>query len=281
MKMKSFYLAVAAALVLTACKKQETVTTLDNSMAPTLSASVAPNGQIPLDFYVASDNAVTFNWTNPNYQFSTGTSTQGVSYRIEVDTLGANFTNPRKASVNVVGSQSKTFTQAEFNDLLYTRLKLKDSMQHSIEVRVVSYLGFNGAEMPSKSIVYKVRPYDIPPKVTPPTTGELYITGSASPAGWMCGNPSACNTPADQKFTRVSPTLYELTVHLNGGQSYLLVPKYNDWGDKYGWNGGNNLNNQNGDELSRGGGDIKAPDATGDYKISVDFKLGTFKVTHI
>ncbi|RYY38182.1 MAG: hypothetical protein EOO08_15610 [Chitinophagaceae bacterium] len=279
MKMKSVYGVLAAlALLFTSCKKEETASTLDEGTPPALTASVANNGQIPLDYYVRGNNAITLNWSNPNYKFNTGASTQTVSYRIEIDTLGANFTNPRKRTVNVNGDLSKSFTQEEFNDLLYTGLQLKDSMMHTIEVRITSFMGNNAAQLVSNTMTFKVRPYDIPPKVAPPTTGRLWITGAASPAGWMSGGDSPI---AAQEFTRISPTKYELTVTLNGGQSYLLVPQYGDWSDKYGYTGGGNANNVNGDEFKRGGNDLKAPSDTRQYKIVVDFKLGTFTVTPV
>ncbi|RYY64886.1 MAG: hypothetical protein EOO12_08455 [Chitinophagaceae bacterium] len=277
MKLKSLYLAFAALVLgLTACKKQETQTVLEEGTAPALTASVANNAQIPLDYYVRGNNAITFNWTNPNYRFNTGASSQGVTYRMEIDTLGANFTNPRKRTVTVTNGVSKSFTQEEFNDLLYTGLQLKDSIEHTIQVRLTSYMGNNAAQLSSNTMTFKVTPYDIPPKVAPPTTGRLWITGSATPASWMGGGDAPV---AAQEFTRLSPTKYELTVQLNGGQSFLLVPQYGDWSDKYGYTGGGNANNVNGDEFKRGGNDIKAPNDTRNYKITVDFKLGTYTVT--
>jgi hypothetical protein len=127
---------------------------------------------------------------------------------------------------------------------------------------------------------YNVIPYPIPPKVTPPATGKLFITGSATPAGWQC----ACGEPEliTQKFTKVTETLYELpSIQLNGDLSYLLLPKYADWGAKYGFDGPNNQNNVNGDNFKENGGDIKAPAASGLYKISVDFQRGKFTVTKL
>ncbi|GAB4093169.1 SusE domain-containing protein [Flaviaesturariibacter terrae] len=279
MKMKSIYGALAAfALLLTACKKQESVTTLDAGTAPTLTASVANNGQIPLDYYVRGNNAITFNWTNPDYKLSSGPNSQAVTYRIEIDTVGANFTNPKKRTVTVAGDLSKSFTQEQFNDMLYTGLQLKDSIQHNIEVRVTSYMGNNAAQLKSNTMTFKVKPYDIPPKVAPPTTGRLWITGSATPASWMGGGDAP---RANQEFTRISNTKYEITLPLNGGQSYLFVPQYGDWGDKYGYTGAGNANNPSADEFKRGGNDLKAPASSGNYKIVVDFKLGTYTVTPV
>jgi hypothetical protein len=90
-----------------------------------------------------------------------------------------------------------------------------------------------------------------------------------------------------QKFTQVTPTLYEITVNLNGGGSYLFVPRYGNWTavppdpEKYGGTGANNTNNVNGDDFKPLGGDLLAPPATGTYKIVVDFQKGKFTVTKL
>jgi hypothetical protein len=85
-----------------------------------------------------------------------------------------------------------------------------------------------------------------------------------------------------QKFTRVSRTLYVLnSLALNGGQSYLFVPAYGDWGHKYGGLGANNANNVDGDDFKPEGGDLKAPAVSGNYKIEVDFQRGKFTLTKL
>jgi hypothetical protein len=56
---------------------------------------------------------------------------------------------------------------------------------------------------------------------------------------------------------------------------------YGDWGNKYGFDGANNQNDVNGDNFKKEGGDIKAPAASGNYKIEVDFQRGKFTVTKL
>jgi starch-binding outer membrane protein SusE/F len=96
------------------------------------------------------------------------------------------------------------------------------------------------------------------------------------------GDPEANAVTAGQKFTQVSPTKYVInSVQLNGGQSFLFVPAYGDWGNKFGYTGAGNANNVNGDTFKANGNDLKAPAATGNYKIEVDFQLGTYTVTPV
>jgi len=104
-----------------------------------------------------------------------------------------------------------------------------------------------------------------------PYTGTLatalFIVGDATPGGW--DNPAPAL--ATQTFTRVNSSLFELTIPLNAGKSYLFLPVAGSWNDKYGGMGGNNSNNVNGDDFKFSGSDMKAPAVDGTYKISVNF----------
>ncbi|RYY98881.1 MAG: hypothetical protein EOO11_06715 [Chitinophagaceae bacterium] len=280
MKNKLYFLLSALLVIgMWSCKKQEHQVSLEGGTKPVLAASLPNDSRLALDYYIRDQHAVTFNWTNPDYRFTTGLSSQPVTYKLEIDTVGSNFSNPRRRSFNFTGDLSKSFTHAELNDLLTTGLRLKDSMEHNIEVRVNSYLGLEGAQLSSESFRFKVTPYDNPPKVTPPTSGELFITGSATPGGWMGDNAPPLNS---QKFTRINNTTYELSsIALNGDQSFLFVPVYGNWSTKYGFTGAGNSNIRSGDEFKQGGNDLRSPLASGNYKIVVDFKLGTYTVTPI
>ena len=103
MRNKSFHfiLALLAMATIWSCKKQESQVTLESATAPVLTSSVANNGTINLDYYTRDDQSVRFNWTQPDYRLTTGPSSQAVTYKLEIDTLGANFTNPRKQSVTI------------------------------------------------------------------------------------------------------------------------------------------------------------------------------------
>lgn len=261
------------------CTKDENKVFYEGGTTPVLTSSVT--GTIPLAFANSEKEGIKLNWTNPDYQFNTGISSQSVSYLIEIDTTGANFTNPNRQTIGISGNLSTSLTQGILNDYLLNQLQLKHSMEHNIEFRVKSNLANNSATLMSNVLKFKVTPYAIPPKVTPPASGQLYITGAATPAGWQCGCPTDV-APASQTFTQVSPTLYELpNIALNGGQSYLLLPVYGSWSAKYGFTGSNNANNVNGDDFKAEGGDLMAPAANGNYKIVVDFQRGKFTVTKL
>ena len=83
------FVAGTALLLTCSCKRELTEVTFDGGTAPVLTASASDSiSLLPAD---SSNTAVTFNWTNPNYQFNTGVNTFNVSYNLEVDTVGANF----------------------------------------------------------------------------------------------------------------------------------------------------------------------------------------------
>lgn len=263
--------------IMSSCKKDEHKIFLEDGKAPVLDASVT--GSIPLSFANKDNEAVNLTWTNPEYKFTTGISSHNVSYQIEIDTTGANFTNPQKQTISVSSDISKSFTQQVFNDYLLNQLVLKPGVSHEIEIRVKSFLENNSALLFSNILQFTVTPYAIPPKVTPPSTGHLYLVGNATPGGDATGWNNPVPIPT-QEFTMVSPTLYEITIPLIGGKEYLFLPLNGDWGHKYA------VPDKTIAGLSSGG-DFKfdakdnfpGPAASGTYKIVVDFQRGKFTVT--
>ncbi|HRD58594.1 MAG TPA: SusE domain-containing protein [Ferruginibacter sp.] len=272
--LKTLLVLVTGAAMLYSCKKDENQVLFQGGTAPVLSASTA---SISLGFITQTDRAVLLNWTNPDYNFNTGISSQDVSYTFEIDTVGANFTNPKKQQVTIANNLSFDLTQGQLNDYLLNQLELKPAMPHQIEMRIISSIGgVEATKLISNKLTYTITPYAIPPKVDPPASGELYMVGSATPGGWNNPVPS----PA-QKFTKVSETLYELTVDISPGGSYLFLPVNGSWSAKYGFIGSNNTNNVNGDDFKAEGGDMLAPSTSGSHKIVVDFQRGKWTITKL
>lgn len=263
--------------IVVSCKKNISEITYEGGTAPVLSASKTT---IPLTFATRADEAIKLSWTNPGYKFSTGPSSQDVSYLIEIDTTGANFTNPARKTISIGRELSLAITQEQFNDYLLNQLNLVAGVAHNVEMRVTASLTNRALPLPSNILKYTVTPYAIPPKVTPPPSGELYIVGNATPGGDATGWDNPVPSPS-QKFTKNSPTLYTLTVALNAGKSYLLLPVNGSWNAKFGFDGSNNANDPNSFDFKDGGGDIKAPAVSGNYKIEVDFQRGKITVTKL
>jgi len=270
--LKKLFFIVLGTAVFASCKKDASVEYYMGGTAPVLSADAS--NSIPLAYANADQNAVTFSWTNPEYQFASGISSQDVSYLLEIDTLGANFTNPNKQSITISKDLGLTINQSTFNGYLLNQLVLAPAVPHTIQVRTTSTMGgVSKTALVSNVLQFTVTPYTIPPKVTPPASGELYITGSALASGWTNAPPSA------QKFTKLSNTLYEIIVALSGGNSYTFLPTYGSWNDKYSIAVKNDPNEVNGGDFQWQGNDILAPSTSGNYKIDVDFQRGKFTVT--
>lgn len=278
---KIVLLLLVTATLFQSCKKDDNQIVFDGGTPPTLSANRASNSVVPIAYINRELEAIKFMWTNPNYKLTTGISSQNVEYKIQIDTLGANFTSVNQKEFSLENDLSRIITQGELNDALVVSMKIDTSVVCKVQVRIKSRIkGVNlddkSTDLYSNAFTFTTKTYPTPPKVDLPTSGELYLVGSASPGGWS--NPVP--TPS-QKFTQVSPTLYELTIAVTGGQSYLFLPVNGSWADKYGFDGANNANDVNADNLKRGGGDMKAPAASGNYKISVDFQRGRFTLTKL
>jgi len=271
---KLLIVAVAAMTMMWSCKKDEKQVYYEGGTNPVLTATRTTT--IPLAYGDSTKEAVKFSWTNPDYKFNTGISSQDVSYVLQIDTAGANFSRSTKKEVSISKELSILINNANLNDYLLNQMKFDTSKVQGIEVRIKASLINNSAILYSNVLKYTVVPYPIPPKVTPPASNELYLVGNATTGGW--NNPVPVPS---QRFTRIKSTLYEITLPLIGGGSYLALPINGDWTTKFGFDGSSNGNNVDGDNLKNGGGDILAPAASGNYKLSFDFQTGKFTVTKL
>lgn len=274
--MKKIFLNVitimaASSLLLASCAKDETNVIFNGGTAPVLSSSIADS--IPLPVTDTTSNAVTFSWTNPNYQFSNGISSLNVNYYLEVDTAGANFTSPNMQTVAINSDLSTTFTVSSLNKLLANGLLFATGVKHSIEVRIESFLGTGAEPLFSNVLKFTVTPFAPPPKIVPPSNGQLYIVGDATPGGW----PPLTNDPSVEQFTQVSPTLYRLTINLNGGKEYKFVAIPGQWTEQWSVQNADTL--PNGGDFVLNGANCIAPTASGKYDIVVNFQTGKFTVT--
>jgi starch-binding outer membrane protein SusE/F len=268
-------LFLLVALVFGSCKKLENQVVFSGGTSPVLAASSTTS--LILTRPNQDNNAISFSWTNPNYQFNTGVSSQDVTYTLQIDTTGANFTNPKRGEKSISKDLATTLTVKDLNTILSV-MELKEDIPHNLEFRIKSSLANGSATLFSNVIKVIVTPYF---DVVYPVPTKLYITGSASPASWMSGgDPELVN----QRFTKVSSSKFELTIALSANNSYLFVPVYGDWSNKYGFAPaagttlGNNDNNTAGDDFKPNGNDMKAPANSGTYKITVDFKTGKWSI---
>ncbi len=259
-----------------ACEKVENKISYEGGTAPALTASTAA---VRLEAGEESNVALRLSWTNPNYRFTTGLSSHDVKYTLEMDTLGANFSSSKKYTTVFATDLSKTYTVGELNAILGNtmRLQLDPRRTYTLQVRISSSLGIgtDAAKLTSNIITFTASPFPPPPKVPVPDAGTLWATGDAFASSWQ--NPLPGPFDVNQRFTRRSTTLYELTVNMPGGGAYKLIQAQGNWGTQYHmltggtWQGG---------EFEKRDADpaFPGPPTAGTYKITVDFQLGLFNV---
>lgn len=264
-------IVVAGSFLFSSCAKDETKVIYKGGTAPVLSASASDS--IPLPVTDTTGNAVTFSWTNPNYQFSDGGSSLNVTYYLQVDTTGAKFSSENMQTVAINSDLGTTFTVSSFNKLLANGLLLRTGTPQTIDTRVESFLGTGSVPLYSNTLSFSVTPYAPPPKITPPSNGQLFIVGSATPGGW----PPLTNDPAIEQFEQVSPTLYKITIPMISSGEYKFVAIVGQWTEQWSVKDADTF--PGGGAFVLNGANCIAPATSGVYDIVVNFQLGTFTVT--
>ena len=262
--LRFFSLMLCTAIVLAGCDKKDSIPFYKNGTAPVLTSDITSFTSTAAD----SDNvAINFSWTSPGY----AADSASVKYIVQIDSAGKDFSNAY--SLTVTGVTDTSFTAKQFNAVLLG-FGFDFGVAYSVDMRVVSSYANNNDQKISNVVTISATPYKIPPKVALPSSGELYIVGSATQGGW--DNPVPVPS---QKFTQVDETTWVGVFNLSGGNEYVMLPVNGDWGHKYsvadktvsGLNGGGDF----GYDLSD---NIPGPATSGWYKITVDFQQGKFKV---
>ena len=267
---KPFLLILIASLAFWSCKKDEKKVFFEGGTPSVLSETLnAPGAMV---FQLASANVPVFNfkWTNPNYKMNTGVSSQDVTYTIQIDTLGSNFSNPKMGEFSYSSVYSTTLTVNDINDVLVnnTKMKLKSLIPHNLQIRLKTTIG-SAVPLYSNVLSYTITPY------VDPNIPTLYITGSGTADDWT-------NTPSPvQKFNYISDLTFEIIMHFKPGGQYKFLTKFGQWQPQYGGAPamGGTL------KVNPGGGNdpdaIDTPAVEGDYKITVDLDANTFAIVKL
>jgi hypothetical protein len=273
------FFAGVASMLLTSCKKDYAKVYFNGGTSPVLTSTATDS--IPLPLSDTTGNAVTFSWTNPNYQYSDGLSSMNVTYYLEFDTT-ASFSSPILQTVAVSSSLSQTFTVSALNALLANKMLLAAGVQHTVDVQLQSFISpYTSGSAPisplvSGSLSFSVTPYVIPPAVTPPSNDSLYIVGSAVAAdNWA--NPMPPAAIPSETFTKVSATEYKITVALVGNGEYKFISSNGSWTNQ--WSVAKADTYQTGGPFVFNAANCQAPPASGNYLIDVNFQTGNFTVT--
>lgn len=265
---RGFFSCALLAGVLAGCSKM-TNPYFQNGSTPTLTASTTSIAVAPAD---SLSNVLTLTWTDPKYATAAGTE----KYTIQIDSSGRNFT--QAVSFVVSGALTDTFIARTINDIV---LGFGGSfgVPYKVDVRLISSYANNNEQLNSNSITLTVTPYKVPPKVQPPTTGELFLVGSATAGGW--NNPVPVPT---QQFTEVDSVHYQGSFYIIGGGAYDFLPVNGSWSTKYNVasSATAGLTESGAFQYVTGGGsDIPAPAQTGIYTIAINFQTGIYTITQV
>lgn len=261
---KSIYLVVLGIAFL-ACETEIDKVTFEGGTTPVL--AVSSTSDLVLIKDQENYRSLKFQWTNPEYNFSNGVNTQDVFYALEIDEAGSNFSNPSTLSFS--NDLFVEFNVRELNTVL-AALELEDGVPHNFEFRVKAALVNNNAPLYSNTLSITITTYL---DVVYPVPDKLFITGAATPKGWMGGGDAEEPT---QAFTKINAYTFELSsLDINADSPFLFVPVYGDWSNKYGFTGDALQNNPNGDSFKPEGSDFTSG-AAGTYKITVNFKTGKY-----
>jgi hypothetical protein len=271
---KLFTGALLMGTLFSSCEKDENQISYEGGTAPVLTASTtAALVLLPAN---QSNQVIKFNWTNPDYRFTTGISSQDVTYLLQVDTTGANFTNPAKQEISISKELDITFTVKELNAIL-TKLNLQEDIVHNVEFRIKSTLGNGSVPLYSNVLKIVITPYlDVAIPIS--TTGELYITGDATPSSWTNSPPVA------QKCTKISNTEYTITMNFVSGKFYKFLTTLGAWQPQYGLKAGSGGNAASGDlglnnqtpQYPSDPDAIPTAALDGTYKVTINFKTGKY-----
>lgn len=275
--MKKLYSLLAGSLLLAVtlvgCKKEENRITFEGGTNPVLTAnSVAPRVLLIANRDVLS---LKLNWTNPDYRFTTGVSSQDVNYLLQFDVEGANFASAKKFEKAIAKDLSISMTTGELNAALLS-MDLPENVAAKLEVRVIATLINGSVPLATNVLKMTVTPYL---DVVFPVPANLYITGAATPGNWMGGGDPEL---LSQKFTKISSSEFQInSLNMKASQGFLFVPVYGNWSNKYGFTGGGLGNNPDGDTFKPEGSDFVSPGVAGNYRINVSFKTGKYTFTKL
>jgi len=271
-----FVWSLLAATLFFSCEKADTKVTLLGGTPPVL--TVSQTSALVLSQPQSAYSSLQFQWTDPGYQFSTGVNTQDVYYALQIDSVGPNsFSNPNTVTIPFTAQLSTSFTVKQLDDYL-GQLQLNAGVPHNYAFRIRASLlptagGANVAPIYSNTVQIPITPYL---DVVYPVPANLFITGSATPKGWMAGGDAVVTS---QQFTKTNAYTFVLkNFPLIGGQEFLLVPVYGNWTNKYAFPSADG-NNPSGDIfVPNAPGNFIAPAVSGNYTITVNFATGKFSV---
>jgi hypothetical protein len=268
---KLMMMSVAGLLILS-CQKED-AKTVTNPASVSVTANATQTTLVLDSTGAKTTTATVISWNAAKFGAQIA-----VSYSIQYDTGTGNFTKPTSVALgnNIL---SQTFTVRQLNDLAL-ELGMKTGVAGTLKVRIASDVG--SPDVPviySPIVTLTVTPYteQLPLKFPLPSSGTLFITGAATPGGWMAGGGVGVPVPS-QQFTQIDYRSFGIIINLTGGQQFLVVPVNGDWSNKYAT--ANASASGTGSSFAfNASNNFNAPATTGVYMIVFDFVTGAYTIT--
>ncbi|MES2430093.1 MAG: SusE domain-containing protein [Bacteroidota bacterium] len=267
-----FIAGLVSIIAFISCDKVDELPFYKNGTAPVLTSSKTTIAAPASD----SNNAVIkFSWTNPEYSADSANS----KYVIQIDKTGNNFANPYEKVI--YGQLDTTYTGRELNDILLAN-GFNFGVSYDMDVRVLSSYKNNNEQYISNTLVIKMTPYKIPPKVALPPTDALYIIGGATDGGWTGGTVPV----PSQQLARINETTYAGVFKLKPNDEFLILVENGTYNYKFA------VEDNTVAGIAQGGkfgyyadtlrtvynSNFKTPSTGGWYRIVLDFQSGNFKI---
>lgn len=271
--MKLFNQSIFTLLLLTAvfsaCEKADKLPFYGEGVATTLTAASTTVAPIPAD---SNKYSLILNWTDPKY----AQDPKLYKFVIEIDSATKNFT--RAYTRTVIGKLTDSIIAKDLNKAMLA-WGFEFNKAYDLDVRVTASYGNNNERKFSNILKIRATPYKIPPKVTLPFDGKLWIVGSATQGDWSNPiNPASNAIP--QSFSRIDETTFGGIFNLKANAEYLILPENQGaWANKYSIANKGLAGVENGGDFGYNLADnFKGPASAGLYKITLDFQQGKFRV---
>lgn len=249
-------ISILSALLVVSCATKHNGPYLSDTPGnPTLSSPSTTS--YTLDKSKATDTLFTIKWTAPDYGYPAA-----VTYNVQMDNPGDNFSNPVK-----VGSSNKTsfsISQGDMNSLLLGD-GFKPSQQATVQMRVMASISDSVKSEVSNSITMNFTPYS--------NYTYIYVPGNYQSHS---GYGSAWSPPDAPPLAMTGVQVFTGYVYINDQTDSDIEFKFTKdqtWNTAYG------IGSSSG-TLSTSGGNITLPTSgSGYYQLTVDLNALTYTMT--
>lgn len=256
-KIHIFLLTILGVLAFASCSDNEDPKIGTEYTAPVLDKLV-PQNLVITEETKLNDNVAYWVWKPAEYGLPTE-----ITYTVEADTLGGDFSNPITMLVTTgrsVGVAPGTLNKAAGNFITETSVVTLDIRLKATASRMIEPIYSNVESITFTAFIAVKNP--------------LYIVGNAL-VGW--DNSGAAIGKDIQVFfsdnSKATDETYTYTGYFKSGGTGMKFPtKAGDWGSAYGFDNGSLVANN-------GGGDMPGPATDGLYTLSVDLKGFTAALT--